>query len=517
MNKRNRKSSILLMPVITVFIITILVMIISSVLSMIGFQGQKTGITNGGLETSLTTINNIFSLEGIQFIFGHAVTNLQIFEPLVLLIMSCIGVGILYKSGLLKELIKPLKKLNNYWLSFFVIITGLILTFFGEYSFILLIPLIGVVYKKLDKSPMLGIITVFLGVTLGYGSGILYNYEYLFLGYLTEEAARVNVDPNYEFESLRTLYITIAGSIVYALSLAYLINKRLANKFPKYQQEEQEKLNTSSEEEVEINPHKKSKLITSVVSIVLLIILIYSIIPGYQLSGVLLDVNQETYIEQLLSPSSAFQNGFVYILILFTTIIGYVYGRLSKNYSSANDFSNSMSFSFNNLGYLFVLLLLLSQLIGILNWTNLGEVLAVRIIELLSILEFSGILLIIAMFIGVVLISLIVPSTLTKWLLMAPIIVPLFMRSNITPDFTQYIFGIADGIGKSMTPIFIYFIIMIGFLNKYNQSSEYKVTIFGTLRMMLPIILLITGLWLLIIVGWYLIGLPLGVGGYSTL
>ena len=33
---------------------------------------------------------------------------------------------------------------------------------------------------------------------------------------------------------------------------------------------------------------------------------------------------------------------------------------------------------------------------------------------------------------------------------MSPLIIPLFMRSNITPDFTQLIFKSADGIEKQL-------------------------------------------------------------------
>lgn len=519
MFRKNKKSPILLVPIVVIFILTILIMISSLILSLIGFEGQKTSIENGVLETSLTTINNIFSLEGIQFIFGSSITNFQLFEPLVLLIISCIGVGVLYKSGLLKEFVKPLRKMNSFWLSFSVIIFSLILTFFGEYSYILLIPLIGVVYKEIDRNPMLGIVTVFLGIALGYGSGILYNYDHFYLSFLTEEAARVNVDKNYEFEIFRIVYITIVGTIVFSLALAHLINKRIMNKIPKYTKETNLdfELNEEIKEKEEPVRNGKAKFITSIVGIILLGLLIYSIIPGYYLSGYLLDMSQETYFEKLLSETSPFQNGFVYIIVLLILVISFVFGKLSGNFSSAHDLNEGMAFSFNRLGYLFVLLLFLSQLIGILNWTNIGEVITTKLIDFMSMLEFSGALLILTLFIVVVLVTLIIPETLTKWVLMAPIIVPLFMRSNITPDFTQFIFVVADGVGKSISPIFVYFIIMIGFLYKFNQDNENKITIFGTLRMLLPVVLLIGGLWLLIIIGWYLIGLPLGIGGYSTL
>ena len=78
----------------------------------------------------------------------------------------------------------------------------------------------------------------------------------------------------------------------------------------------------------------------------------------------------------------------------------------------------------------------------------------VKLIDLVGIIPFSGIPLIIAMFIVVVIMSILVPSVSTKWLLAYPTFVPLFMRSNITPDFTQFVFKAADGIGKGHRTVF---------------------------------------------------------------
>ena len=77
-------------------------------------------------------------------------------------------------------------------------------------------------------------------------------------------------------------------------------------------------------------------------------------------------------------------------------------------------------------------------------------------------------------------------------------------------------FKAADGISKCFTPINSGFIIMLGFLNKYNQEDD-SVTLFGTFNKLRSTILLFLLVWLLIITGWYLIGLPLGNGVYPTL
>ena len=113
--------------------------------------------------------------------------------------------------------------------------------------------------------------------------------------------------------------------------------------------------------------------------------------------------------------------------------------------------------------------------------------------------------------------SIFIPSSIGKWSIASPVVVPLFMRSNITPDFTQFVFQIADSIGKGLTPVFAYFIIMIGFMEKYVSDSDDSVTIIGTMRMILPIVLIIGLLWISIIALWYISGMPIGINGFSTL
>ena len=109
-----------------------------------------------------------------------------------------------------------------------------------------------------------------------------------------------------------------------------------------------------------------------------------------------------------------------------------------------------------------------------------------------------------------------IPSAELKWGLSAPLIVPLLMRANITPSFAQFIFRAADGVGKAVTPFFPYYIIMLAFLEKYNSKKEEKITIYGTLKMIFPSIMIFAALWVLILICWYLMGLPTGPGVYPT-
>lgn len=506
--KQKEKIKIGKNPIISILLITAIVIVISAILSLLGIEGQKTTIVNNALETSLVTVKNIFSIEGIKFVLGNSITNFQILEPLGLLVVSFITIYFLDYSGIIKPIATPFKKLKPIILTFLVLTFSAILSFLGDYSYLILMPLVALIYKEVDKNPISGIITVFLGLTLGYGFGFIFNHNDYLLGQLTELAAKIDVDQDYKFHLTSNLYIMMSSVILIIFVLTYSIEKKITPKLPKIKKEELEIIETDE--------NKKTPLLLSGVTFILLTaILIYCILPDLPYSGILLDPESPTYISSLFSENASFKEGFPYIMMFIIIITSYVYGKFSKNITKEQDYINQVFKKLNGIGYVLVLLFFLSQLIAIINWTNIGEVIATKLITFMAGLEFSGAPLIIMLFIITILIGILIPSTLSKWMLMSPLIIPLFMRSNITPDFTQLIFKSADGIGKAITPLYIYFIIMVGFVQSYWENK--KVTILGMYKLIMPTILITAGLLILIVIGWFIIGLPLGPITYPTL
>lgn len=490
-----RKKEKLFGPITTIMIILIVVMVVTSILSLLGFEGQEAIITNGKLETHLVTVNNIFSLDGIKYLFQNTFSNFQNYQPLFFLIISLITIGIMEKSGLIRLLSTKVKKLKFKYLTLLVLLVSIISIYIGDYSYALLIPLSAVIYKKIGKNPILGILTVFSGISLSYGISFIYNTYTL--GLLTQASARVDVDANYTFNILSTIYIAIFTAIVLVLLCSDIIEKRIAPKF-----------NNPTVEEDEIIVSKEASQYVGITLLSLLAILIYFIIPS-PYSGYLLDNNETNYIAKLFSANSPFGQGLPYILLLIIMACSFVYGKVSKNIKSSIEYNEGLSEAFEETGYIFVLMFFISQLIGLVNWTNIGTVISANILDLMSRLEFSGLPLIIITFIFIIFITILIPSTIDKWLMFSPIIIPLFMRSNITPEFTQFMFGLADGIGKMLTPIFPYYVIVLGFLYKYRNKNN--LTLFNTIKTLLPVTLITAGIFLLIIISWFLIGLPVGI------
>lgn len=508
MAKRKKKKTY--GPVSILIFMIVGVAILSFVLSLISFGSNQTQINGNVLEANLVLVKNIISGSGVRYLIGSIVTNFRNFEPLAVIIISLIGIGICEKSGLLNAMFAPLKKVKFGVVIFFTILLGIISTVIGDYSYLFLLPFVGVMYKYLDKNPILGILTIYLGITLGYGTGIIYNYNDYVLGTITQSAASFDVDKSYTYKLFSNIYIMIGSTLLLSFVLTTVINRFIVPKYPKKR--------LSSKEEQELNVSSKGLTLTFLSCFLLILIVIYMVLDiDLPLAGILLAKDGNTYIAKLFGNGSPFKEGIVIIIAFIMMIAGFIYGKVSGNIKDSNEYSLGLSKNFENLGFMFVLMFFISQVIAVIDWTNIGVVISSKLTEFMSSMQVSGLPLIIIFFFVVILSSIFIPDAVIKWQLMAPTVIPLFMRSNITPDFTQFIFKVADSVGKACTPLFIYFIIMLAFLEKYRIDDKKQVSIFGVLKSIAPTVILIMVFWLILLCLWYIVNFPIGVGTYTTI
>lgn len=498
---KKKKQKKLLSPIVTLLILIGVAALLSLLLSLLNVSANQTIISNGTLENTIVSIKNIFSKEGIIYFFSNIITNFNILEPFVLLIISIMAMSIAKASGILKHIFSPFKNLKTSVLTFCIVFIGVISTLIGDYSYIILLPFVAILYEYINKSPVLGIVTMFLGITLGYGTGLICNYNDYALGMLTQSAAIIDVDATYKYELLSNLYIMIASTVAISFLITTLIERYLTKR-----------VTITEAYEDELVTSKKALMCAGIVNVLMYIPFVIMILPN----GVLLDATQTEYVAQLFSPSSPFNLSCMFIFLLITAVTSIVYGLVSKNFKNNHEMSWGFTRYFDNIGYIFIMLFLASILTGIINWSNLGTLVSIKLLDIISLFDFTGIPLIVISFICIILMSILIPGSLEKWAIISPLLVPLFMRGNLTPDFAQFVFKAADSVGKIITPVFIYFIIMVGFIQKYNVK-ENKVTLFNTMKLIWPIIIAMIIFWLLILIIWYVAGLPLGIGTLATM
>ena len=516
-------------PITTFLLLTFLVIILSGILSSLQMQAtyNTVNINTLELEPTLITVENLFSFDGIKYIISNASKNFLSFGPLGMLLISLLGITIGEATGFIETLTKRhISKLSKSGLTFLIIFIATISSLINEVGYAILIPLAALIYFINNRNPILGIVTAFCGVAFGYGVSIFIGSTEVSLMNYTRYAARL-IDKNTHIALSSNLIFIIVASIILSIVGTIIIEKIISPKIGKYKKEEEfskteqyRVIDIDEEEQKEIEKEKLEKrgLRSSlVVSIIILFIFIYSLIPNLPFSGMLLDMNEKTYLKQLFGENSYFQDGFTYLVSLVFILAGIAYGIGSKSIKNDKEIIENASKKFANLGSIFILFFVISQFIAVFRKSNIGMVVAAWLAALLGHMSLSGIVLIIVTLLLIAISNLLLTSPASKWMIFSPVVVPMFMQANISPQFAQIVMRAGDSMTKGFTPLLASFAIYIGYLNIYNLQKDKPFGIKKSLKILSPYFLIISLTWILLIIGWFIIGLPIGPGVSPTL
>ena len=529
-DKRKLKLKKFYFHPITVFIfLTFLIMALSGILSL--FQTQATynivNVNTKDLEPTLITVENLFSFAGLKFIISNAAKNFLSFGPLGMLLLSLIGITVAEGTGFIETFTRRhLSKIPKGTLTFLVILIATISSLINEVGYAILIPLVALIYFINNRNPILGIITAFCGVAFSYGVSIFVgSTEVALMGY-TKDAA-VLIDDTVHIALTSNLIFIIVASIILSIVGTFVIEKIIAPRIGKYKKDEEfaktetyKVINIEEEEQrlIEKDKYEKKGLRAALImSIIILIVFIYSLIPNLPFSGMLLDMEETTYVNQLFGENSYFQDGFAYLVSLVFILSGIAYGLASKTVKNDKEIIENASKKFSNLGSMFILIFVVAQFIAVFRKTNIGIIVTAWLASLLEHMSISGIPLIIVALLLIAISNFLLTSPASKWMIFSPIMVPMFMQSNISPQFAQIVLRAGDSMTKGFTPLLASFVIYIGYLNIYNLHKEKPYTIRKSLGMIAPYFAIISITWTLLVIGWYIIGLPIGPGVFPTI
>jgi aminobenzoyl-glutamate transport protein len=499
--------------IITSFIgLIILVMIISFLGSVLGWQANYTRINaaTGGIEKGVASISNLFSGEELRNIIGNAMINFVTFAPLGSFLMALLGVGVAYKAGLLTAAFTIIGRyFNKFWLTFTIVLIAILTNFANDFGYVVLIPLVAILYLVNSRNPLGGMLATFVAVSSSQGVNfVLSNLGYGLVPY-TQLAAKVT-DESYKIGANNNIFFCIIGTIALAFLITYVTEKIVIPRIPKYKRDED-----MIEEFVIGRKEKRGLVLATIGSIIMFLIYIYMIIPGLPSSGLLLDGSGKTYTDMLFGADSYFSSSIVYLISLILLVAGILYGVGAKTVKGRDQITKMMYSALNNVGGILVLIFIASQFIAIFKRSNLGTVIVIWFTNFIKTLNFTSIPLILLVFILICIANIFLTSSITKWTVVSPIVIPMFMNANMTPEFAQAVFRVSEGATNIMTPLFAYFIILVGYLEMYNKN-ETTISLRDCYKMLWPYSVAIALLWIFILITWYIIGLPIGFGIYPT-
>jgi len=169
---------------------------------------------------------------------------------------------------------------------------------------------------------------------------------------------------------------------------------------------------------------------------------------------------------------------------------------------------NAVTKSWGGLAGLLLLFLLIAQFIAYFNFSKMPEVAAAWLGDTIEHSSVGGIWLLLAAMAITFVVGIILPQAIAKWALLAPIFIPLFLRLGIQPATVLAAYRVADSPINVVNPIMAYFPLIVVFASRYDKRSGIGTVI----ALMLPYFIVMTIVWTLFFVAWYLLGIPWGIG-----
>ena len=468
-------------------IFALLTLVLSAVGAAMGWE-----VIHPGTKEIIKPVN-LLSHDGIHRILLDMVDNFTGFAPLGIVMVAMLGIGIAEQSGLISAVIRLLV-LNSRkeFLTFILVFSGILSNVASDVGYVLLIPLAGVIFIAVGRHPIAGMAAAFAGVSGGFSANLVLGTVDPLLAGLSTEAAEI-LDPTYEVNPTANYYFMVASTFVIAFAGTFITSKVVEPRLGKYTGKVDKKESTVEH----LNKIEQKGLWMALLTMIgIVIITLIGIIPedGYF---------RGTDGGILTSPLI---KGVVAMLFVSAGATGLAYGITTGAFKNDSDVMNGMAASMKTLATYFVLVFFAAQFVAYFKWSNLGIILAVEGAEMLMSADIGLIPLMILFIILSASINMLMGSASAKWAILAPIFIPMFMIMGYSPELSQVVYRIGDSVTNVISPMMSFFALIIAFVQKYDPKAGIG-TIIAT---MIPYSFGFFIIWVVLLVAWLLLGLPLG-------
>ena len=497
-------------PVFIFFYLIIALVVISVIAALSGVSAQHpTALDENTGGALVIEAVSLLSPENIQRLWVEMPKTFTHFHPLGYVLVVMLGAGVAERSGFFAAgMSKAVKSAPKALLTPVVALVAMIGNHAADAGYVVLIPLAGILFAAAGRHPLAGIAAAFAGVSGGFSANVSPGQLDALLFGITEEAVGASaLDPTWTANIAGNWYFIVAMTVLYLPIIWYVTDKVIEPRLGAWTKGAV--VGADDDAPVEVDEEKASKGLRAAGIAALFVVGLWVLMvfaPGTPLvdeaacEGIpAADCSIHTELRPLYQSLVA---GF-FLLFLLT---GWAYGRAAGTIKDHRDLVNMMAESMKDMGYYLVLAFAAAHFVAMFGWSNLGLITAVHGA---AGIESTGLPLPLVLGLMVIfagLLNLFVGSASAKWALLAPILVPMLMLLGISPEGATAAYRVGDSATNIITPLMVYFPLILVFAQRWVKDFG-----LGSLTaMMLPysVWLLISGV--LLIVGWFYLGIPLG-------
>ncbi|WP_437758620.1 AbgT family transporter [Sorangium sp. So ce1389] len=419
------------------------------------------------------------------------------FHPLGVVLVALLGVGIAEHSGFINAGLKKLLTITpRPLLTPMLILVAIVSHTAADAGYVLVIPLGAVIFQAAGRHPLAGISAAFAGVAGGFGANFIPSSLDPLLQGLTQAGAGI-LDPKRTVNPLCNWFFSSASSLL-IIGLGWLITDRFIE--PRVARMPVDAAPEQEPRMAELTPREARALWAGLAAMAVCVALL-----------VAASAPQSSPLRapggQLTVSAAPLMSAIVPVIFLFFLIPGLVYGYAAGTFTSHRDVIGGMSKTMSTMGYYLVMAFFAAQFIYLFNKSNLGALLALKGASALKAMALPSAVTIVGIIVLTAVVDLLIGSASAKWALLAPILVPMLMSIGISPELTQAAYRVGDSVTNIITPLMVYFPLVVVFCQKYVKSTG-----IGTLMaLMMPYSLTFLVAWTLFLLVYWQLGLPLGL------
>ncbi|WP_299928568.1 AbgT family transporter [uncultured Nocardioides sp.] len=455
------------------------------------------------VRTETIEVESLLSGDGIRYIFTTAVQNFNDFGVVAVILVAMIGVGVAEEAGLIAALIRKMVQVAPAGaITFIIVLLGGISSVASDAGYLVLIPLGAAAFASLGRNPLVGIAAAYAGVSASFfvnvlitpADGIITEVTNEIMAGVAPDAAPLNVTHNFYFAVVSTLF---TAAVMTVLTERY-IEPRAGRWDPSERPADAPVDHVPTGDE--LSHESRGLRMAGIYSLVAIaIISALTFLPNAPLR------NPET---GEIFGNSPFMSSLLFIISMLFLAAGLGYGSGSGSLTGATNVINAIIKTFNGLGGLIFLMLLIAQFIAFFNYSNISNVVATQLADLLGQADIGALPLLIGFILLVVVIDMIMPGVIPKWAIIAPIFIPLFYNLGIAPQTLVAAYRVGDGPVNVITPLMVYLPFIILVCQRYRASAGMGTVI----SLMIPYTVVVLVTWTLLFTGWYLLEIPWGPG-----
>jgi aminobenzoyl-glutamate transport protein len=446
------------------------------------------------------SIQSLLSADGIRFLFTSFVANFRNFAAVAIILVVMLGVGLAEAAGLIGALIRKLVAVSSAaMLTPIIVFIGVLSSIASDAGYLVLIPLGAAAFKSVGRNPLAGMAAAFAGVAAGFGVNFLITPLEGVLTEITNDAGAL-VDDQRSIDLAANLYFGIASTILVTIVMTLVSTRIVERSLGKHDPSQES--DDDADKGPEVTPEDEAKGLRYALFATLAVLIVITLLT------VLPDAPLRDPVTGDIIGDSPFMDSLILIITVIFFAAGLAYGRGARTIRTKDEVLASMTKSWAGLAGLLFLFLLIAQFIAYFNYSNMAQVAAVKLGDWLEEANIGAVWLLIGFVFVTFLVDFIMPAAIAKWAILAPIFIPLFLRLDVAPQTVLAAYRVGDSPANVVTPLMAYFPLIVIFARRYKKDAGIGTVV----SMMLPYVLILSAIWTVFFIAWYLVGIPLGPG-----